>query len=73
MDAYEYEKIDREMSKRIDTIYSDPSRHKFYSEYEHSVNQDMRGPRGGKIRGRKTFCRHCGNKANGHAAVDEQL
>jgi len=73
MDAFEYERIDKEISKRIDTIYSNPKRHKFYSEYDYSVDQDMRGSRGGKIRWRKTFCCHCGNKKKGHAEVTEQI
>jgi hypothetical protein len=73
MDAYDFEKIDNSMSKRVDAIYQDPARHKFYSCFEVFENEGRVGPRGGKIRGNKRTCYHCGGKKKGHAEVTEQL
>ena len=69
MDAYDYEKIDKTMSQRLDAIYADPKRHAFCPE------QDLHaaGIRGGMIRGRRRICDHCGKKRKGHADKDEQL
>ena len=73
MDKYDCEQTDREMSKRVDAVYGDPTRHRFYSEFECINDEDRRGPRGGKARGRKTICAHCGKIAKGHAALTEAL
>ena len=73
MDGYDYEQTDREMSKKIEVVYGDPARHQFYSEYNRNTDEERRGPRGGRITGRKSICAHCGKKAKGHAAMTENL
>lgn len=73
MDAYDYEQIDKEMSKRLDAIYRDPSRHKFYSCYDEAHANGAVGPRGGRVRARKTICAFCGQKRKGHAQKTENL
>jgi hypothetical protein len=70
MDAYDYHEIDKAMSRKMDEIFSDPARHAFYSVYDEDEALDRRGPRGGKIRGRKTICAHCGAKADKHIFVE---
>ncbi len=65
--------FDQTMSRRVEVIYTDPKRHSFYSCFEQDEAVDERGPRGGKIRGRKTFCAYCGLKKFGHADVTEAL
>jgi hypothetical protein len=71
MDKYDYEQTDKQMSKKINAIYSDPKRHKFVSQFDMYCHE--RGPRGGLLRLRKTICGHCGNKKNNHADEDEKL
>ena len=71
MDAYDCEKIDKAMSRKMDEIFSDPTKHAFYSVFEADLAEDRRGPRGGKVRGRKTICAHCRNPAQKHIFVDK--
>ena len=71
MDKHACEQTDREMSKRVDAVYGDPARHQFYSEFDRNNDEDRRGSRGGKAKGRKTICAYCGTKAKGHAAFTE--
>ena len=73
MDAYDFEQIDKAMSKRVDAIYSDPARHVFCSQHQFNLDNDMRGRRGALKKGRKTVCAYCGQKKIGHAEVTEQL
>lgn len=73
MDAYDYAQTDKVMSRKVEAIYSDPKRHAFYSCHDASIAEDWRGPRGGKIRGRKQICFHCGGKETGHAETTESL
>ena len=69
-----YEEIDKAMSKRIHEVFDNPAKHTFYSCYDAYIAEDLRGPRGGKIRrGRKQKCFHCGHGRKGHAEVTEQL
>jgi len=64
-----YLKTDQKESRRIRAIYSNPKAHAFYSEYEEDCFTDRRGPKGGKIRGRKTYCTHCGQKKGKHGRI----
>lgn len=73
MDEYDYRQTDKAMSKKVAEIFGDPKRHVFYSCFEADEAEDYRGIRGGKIRGRKTICFHCGMKKKGHAETTEQL
>lgn len=73
MDAYECEKIDKEMSRKMDAIYTDPNRHRFYSCFDFHAATHSRGPRGGQVRARKTICYYCGLPEKGHAEKDEEL
>lgn len=67
MDKYDYEQTDKAMSKEMDRIFSDPSKHKFYSCHEaFQADEWTRGPRGGIRKGRKLVCFHCGHKRNEH-------
>lgn len=69
----DYEAIDKYMSRRCEEVFSDPKRHAFSSEFAEDEAMDTRGPRGGKIRGRKTRCVHCGQKPAVHATTTEPL
>ena len=73
MDEHNCRQIDKAISNRVNRIYSNPQRHRFYSCFQSDEDGDLIGPRGGKIRGRKTICCHCGQKRKGHANKDEQL
>jgi len=73
MDEYDCRQTDKQMSKKIAAIYSNPQKHRFVSIFQLDHDEDRRGPRGGKIRGRKTICGHCGGKRKGHADKDEQI
>lgn len=73
IDHDRFYETDKAISKRLNAIYSDPTRHKFVSCFEMDEQEDRRGPRGGKIRGRKTICGHCGFPEPGHAFKDEQI
>jgi hypothetical protein len=73
MDVYDCGQTDKMMNRRINTIYGDPKRHKFVSTFDVDESQDVRGPRGGKMRGSKKACFYCGEKAKGHAEVTEQI
>jgi hypothetical protein len=73
MNRYDYEKIDKEVGQKVDAIYADPARHKFVSAHDLDQDVDRRGPRGGKIRGRKAICGHCGQPSGGHADITEQI
>lgn len=73
MNEYDFRQADKEMSRRVDEIYGDPKRHTFYSCFQADEDIDRVGPRGGKSRGRKTICVHCGTKRKGHAENTEQL
>lgn len=73
MDSKDFEDTDKAMSKRVDAIYFDPSRHAFLSQFQYDADVDLRGPRGGKIRGVKTLCCHCNRIKAGHADTTEQL
>lgn len=73
MDNYDYEQIDKSISKRVDAIYSDPKLHVFVSIHQLDEDEDRRGIRGGKIRGKKTICGYCGGPKKGHAEKTEQL
>jgi len=73
MNAHDYHEIDRFMSKKAEAIYGDPKRHAFYSCHDAYIAENMRGVRGGRIRGKKLRCFHCGRKKKGHAETTEQL
>jgi hypothetical protein len=73
MDTYDYEQIDKTMSKKIDAIYSDPKRHAFYSQWAAMQDGRVTGPRGGLVVGRKRICFHCGKYEQGHSDKTEQL
>ena len=73
MDKYDYRMADKQISKKINLIYSDPKRHRFVSAFQRDEDEDLRGPRDGKIRGRKRICGYCGFKEKAHADKDEQL
>ncbi len=73
MDRYDCEQIDKEMSRRIDAIYTDPAKHKFYSCFDAYNKEWIVSKRGKKIRGKKTICFYCGKKKKGHAEVTEDL
>lgn len=68
-----FEGIDKDISRKVEAIYGDPKRHTFCSVYDADRAEDIRGPRGGKRRGRKTICAHCGHKKDGHAETTEQI
>ena len=57
---------DKAVSQRISKVFTDPKQHKFVSEYDFDEWHDVRGPKGGKYRGRKTICHYCGHKARDH-------
>lgn len=67
MYMFEHLEVDKQESKRIEQIYSDPKLHNFISEYTFDECMETRGPRGGKRRGRKRICHYCGKKQAGHA------
>lgn len=69
----DFEAIDREMSRRVNAVYGDPKRHKFYSCFQAYQYENFKGPRGGKVRGRKRICFHCGLEEKGHALETEKL
>lgn len=73
MDAYDCRQTDKQMQARIDKIFLDPKNHKFYSCHDAFLKEDTRGPRGGKIKGKKRICFHCGQKAMGHALTTKEL
>lgn len=70
-DKWKYYEIDKAMSEKLEAIFSDPKRHTFQSC--HDAQAGERGVRGGKIRGLKKKCFHCGNKEKGHAEITENL
>lgn len=69
----DYGAIDREISQRVNAIYTNPKRHEFRSEFDEWRDQDLRGRRGGRILGRKRVCVHCGGPLKGHAGTTEPL
>ena len=69
----DYSEVDKEMNRRVHEIYSDPARHKFYSQYDYFLESNAIGPRGDRIVGLKTKCQHCGGKKNIHAETTEEL
>jgi len=69
----DYEAIDKEMSFRIQEIYADPKRHMFYSQFHAFNDSDIRGPRRGKIKGKKKRCFYCGMTFGCHASEDEKI
>lgn len=69
----DYAAADKAIGRKVEAIYSDPARHQFYSVFEEDEAVDRRGPRGGKIRGRKTMCAHCGRGPAAHADKTEAL
>jgi len=69
----DYEAIDKDMSFQIQEIYSDPKRHKFYSQFQAFEDSDLRGIRGGKIIGKKRRCYYCGAGFGWHAIEDEKI
>jgi hypothetical protein len=71
MDEYDYRIMDKQMSEELNAIFGNPARHKFYSIYEADEAEDRRGPRGGKIRGSKRICFHCGQNRKRHADKTE--
>ena len=70
-DAYDHEQTDKAMSARLRTIFDDPARHHFTSIYDFDTDADLRGLRGGKIRGSKTICAYCGYPRLGHLTPDQ--
>jgi hypothetical protein len=66
MDAYDCHKIDTELSRRLKEKYGNPKNHLFYSCYHGYIDDGITGSRGGKIRGLKTICYHCGFKESDH-------
>jgi len=68
-----YADIDKEVSFRIKEIYSDPEKHKFHSEHQEYEDRDERGIYGGRIRGKKRKCFHCGMGFKSHALEDERI
>jgi len=73
MDEYDCAQIDKAMSKKIDAIYRNPAKHKFYSQFEAFKEDYRHGPRGGRIVGKKRICYHCGSKKKYHADITELL
>jgi hypothetical protein len=73
MDTYDYAQTDKVMSYKLDAIYSNPARHKFYSCFDFHRDSNTVGRRGGKVTGLKRTCWHCGQKKKGHAEKDEQV
>jgi len=64
---------DKKMSARLENIFNDPTKHKFYSCFEAFKQEDRRGPRGSVIKGKKSICIHCGQKQPGHATQTVKL
>ena len=65
--------IDKMISEQLTNIYADPRRHAFYSCFQANEDENLRGIRNGKIRGKRTICSHCGMRKEGHAESDEQI
>lgn len=72
MDAYDCEIADKQMSKKVEAIFGDPTRHKFYSCYDAYIAENIIGRRGGKIRRKKLECFHCGQKKKVHTALETE-
>ena len=62
-----YREIDEYVARRMEEIYGNPSRHKFYSCLD--------GFKDGfkKVLEKKTICFYCGNKRKGHPEKTEEL
>lgn len=73
MDKADYAAADMAMGRRVEAVFGDPARHQFYSVFEEDEAVDRRGPRGGRIRGRKTMCTHCGRGPAAHTDKTEAL
>ena len=73
MDEYDCYQTDKQMSKKLNAIFTDPKRHAFYACFNANEDEGLTGPRGGKIRGKKRICHYCGLPRKGHAEQTEQL
>lgn len=74
MNAYDCRQTDKRLQDRIDEIYGDPARHKFSSCYDEFVGTGVtQGPRGGKLKAKKSICFYCGRRKKYHALVTEEL
>ena len=61
-----YRDLEEKLSCEIDELYRNPKKHQFYSEYDHYLKYPNFGPRGGRLKGRKTICFWCGSKKKEH-------
>ena len=68
MDKYDCYITDKQMSKKINEIYSDPKRHRFYSYHDYIKDNNILD-----VYGTKNRCFYCGGKKDGHAKETEQV
>ena len=73
MDAYDCEQTDKQMGRKVDAIYSDPTRHKFLSCYDAYIIYEKLDPTEVDPLPSPLLCYYCGMLQQGHAERDEQV